>query len=97
MPGRLRLPPLLVAEPAEEALEEWSSDVVVALYCVLAYKDAVPSCWIRSAIQAMLVQLYRHHFGNPDISPLGYIFSCTGFTSATPKSALQGFIFIIST
>lgn len=43
MPGRLRLPPSLVAEPAEEALEEWSSDVVVALYCVLAYKDAVPS------------------------------------------------------
>jgi hypothetical protein len=24
-------------------------------------------------------------------------FSCTGFTSATPKSALQAFIFIIST
>ena len=44
-----------------------------------------------SAVQA---SLYRHHFGNPDISPLGYIFSCTGFTSATPKSARQAFIFI---
>jgi hypothetical protein len=38
------------------------------------------NCWIRSAIQAMLVQLYRLHFGNPEISPLGYIFSPTGFT-----------------
>jgi hypothetical protein len=47
-----------------------------------------------SAVQALL-QRYRLHFGNPDISPLGYIFSCTGFTSATPKSARQAFIFII--
>jgi hypothetical protein len=46
-----------------------------------------------SAVQASL-QRYRLHFGNPDISPLGYIFSCTGFTSATPKSARQAFIFI---
>jgi hypothetical protein len=37
-------------------------------------------CWIKSAIQAMLVQLYRLHFGNPEISPLGYIFSPIGFT-----------------
>jgi len=47
-----------------------------------------------SAVQASL-QRYRLHFGNPDISPLGYIFSCTGFTSATPKLARQAFIFII--
>jgi hypothetical protein len=47
-----------------------------------------------SAVQA---SLYRLHFGNPEISPVAYIFSPTGFTSATPKSALQAFIFIIST
>jgi hypothetical protein len=29
-------------------------------------------CRIRSAIQAMLVQLYRLHFGNPEISPTGF-------------------------
>ena len=39
------------------------------------------SCWIiqASAVQASL-QRYRLHFGNPEISPLGYIFSPTGFT-----------------
>jgi hypothetical protein len=47
-----------------------------------------------SAVQA---SLYRLHFGNPEISPVAYIFTPIGFTSATPKSALQAFIFIIST
>jgi hypothetical protein len=46
-----------------------------------------------SAIQASL-QRYKLHFSNPDISPLSYIFSYTSFTSATPKSARQAFIFI---
>jgi hypothetical protein len=34
----------LVADPAEEAFEEWGSKVVVALYYVLlAHEDTVPS------------------------------------------------------
>jgi hypothetical protein len=32
-----------------------------------------------SAVQASL-QRYRLHFGNPEISLIRYIFSCTGFT-----------------
>jgi hypothetical protein len=35
-------PSSLVADPTEEAFEEWSSEVVVALDRVLAEVDAVP-------------------------------------------------------
>ena len=42
-------------------------------------------CWIRSAIQAMLVQLYRLHFGYADSALQGTFYSHLGFTSATPN------------
>jgi len=35
-------------------------------------EGTIRKCW--------LVQLYRLHFGNPEISPISYIFSPTGFT-----------------
>ena len=41
------LPSSLVADPTKEALEEWSSEVVVALDWVLADVDIVPSCKTR--------------------------------------------------
>ena len=32
----------------------------------------IEECWIRSAIQAMFFQLYRLHFGNPEINLTGF-------------------------
>jgi len=43
--------------------------------------------YVGLAVQVSL-QRYKLYFGNPEISPIRYIYSCTSFTSATPKSAL---------